>query len=143
MNEISIAKVKTFALKSRLTGKEEIYHNTGERRWASPLYMHYFKTDYDKYGLGGMYIDQESFDKDVEEGNIRILEEFDKPKRWETGRIWEAIEADGYKKYDAFMSLIKDTLCPINPDENEKSYFIEDVVNERLGDLFTYLEKRF
>ena len=143
MSKIDITKVKTFGMKNRLTGAESIYHNTGERRYVRAVYEYYFKTDSDKYGEGGLVIGQEFFDKYVEVGDIRVIEEFDEPKRWKKGRIWEAIEADGHEKYDAFVSLIKDTLCPLNPEENEKAYFIEDVVNEMLADMFGYLERRF
>ena len=60
------------------------------------------------------------------------------------GRIWDAIEADGYEKYDAFVSLIKDTLFPlITTEENKKAYAVEDIVNERMTELFKDLESRF
>lgn len=53
------------------------------------------------------------------------------------------MEADGWEKYDTFVSLIKDTLAPLNPQENEKAYIIEDVVNKHIADMFEELEKRF
>ena len=143
MSKIDITKVKTFARFHRFSGKEEIYHNTGERKWSAPGYVYYFKTDTDMYGLGGWYISQDDFARHVEAGYIRIVEEYDEPRTWQSGRIWEAIEADGHERYDAFVSLIKDTLCPLNPEENEKAYFIEDVVNERLAEMFRNLEERF
>lgn len=137
-----ITKAKTIARKT-ISGQEEILRNTGERLWSAPAYVYYFKGDADKYGLGGWYISQSDFERLVENGELRVVEEYDEPKEWGKGKIWEAIEADGYEKYDAFVSLIKDALCPLNPEENEKAYFIEDVVNGILGDMFDQLEHRF
>lgn len=57
--------------------------------------------------------------------------------------IWDAIEEDGYKRYDAFVDLIKDTLAPLNPQENEKAYEIEDKVNAYMTKMFDQLEKEY
>lgn len=59
------------------------------------------------------------------------------------GKLWNAMEVDEWEKYDAFVSLIKDTLAPLNPQENEKAYAIEDVVNKFMVDMFEELEKKF
>lgn len=138
-----ITKVKTIARKSFFSDKEEILRNTGERRWSAPVYVYYFKADTDKYGLGGWYLSQADFDRLIEKGDIHVVEEYDEPKKWGQGKIWEAIEADGHKKYDALVSLVKDTLCPLNPEENEKAYAIEEEVNNAMNNLFHYLEDRF
>ena len=53
------------------------------------------------------------------------------------------METDGWEKYAACVALIKDTLAPRNPQENEKAYIIEDVVNKHIADMFEELEKRF
>ena len=47
--------------------------------------------------------------------------------------LWEAIEDDGFEKYDAFVSLIKNTLAPT---DNEVAYEIEEKVNTFMHDMF-------
>ena len=55
-------------------------------------------------------------------------------------KIWNAIENDGYQKYDAFVSLIKDTL---SPNDNEKAYQIENEVNAFMTEMFKKLEEKY
>lgn len=58
-------------------------------------------------------------------------------------KLWNAMDADGWEKYDAFVSLIKDTLAPLNPQENEKAYEIEDKVNAFMSTMFDELEQEY
>ena len=55
-------------------------------------------------------------------------------------KIWDAIEQDGYEKYDAFVSLIKDTIAP---NDDEKAYKVEDVVNTFMVQMFNTIERVF
>lgn len=57
--------------------------------------------------------------------------------------IWDAVEENGWKQYDDFVSLIKDTLAPNNPQDNEKAYEIEDEVNAYLAKMFKELEEKY
>ena len=54
-------------------------------------------------------------------------------------KLWNAMDADGWEKYDAFVSLIKDTLAPLNPQE----YEIEDKVNAFMSTMFDELEQEY
>ena len=58
-------------------------------------------------------------------------------------KLWNAMDADGWEKYDAFVSLIKDTLAPLNPQENEKAHEIEDKVNAFMSTMFDELEQEY
>ena len=57
--------------------------------------------------------------------------------------IWDAVEENGWRQYDDFVSLIKDTLAPNIPQDNEKAYEIEDEVNAYLAKMFKELEEKY
>jgi len=57
--------------------------------------------------------------------------------------IWDAVEENQWKQYDDFVSLIKDTLAPNIPQDNEKAYEIEDEVNAYLTKMFKELEEKY
>lgn len=54
--------------------------------------------------------------------------------------LWDAIERDNYKVYDAFVDFIKDYYAP---NDNKKAYEIEDVVNNLMGNMFAELDSKY
>lgn len=69
-----------------------------------------------------------------------LLDLFIATKMERMTKIWDAIEQDGYEKYDAFVSLIKDTIAP---NDDEKAYKVEDVVNTFMVQMFNTIERVF
>ena len=59
------------------------------------------------------------------------------------GIIWEGIEKEGFVSYDGLTTIIKDTLAPLNPQQNELAYEIEDRFNELFGELLDKLEEEY
>ena len=54
--------------------------------------------------------------------------------------ITEAFAERGYKEYDAFVSVIKDTIAPT---DNALAYKVEDDVNAMLSEMFTKIENKY
>ena len=56
------------------------------------------------------------------------------------GKIFEAFEANGFKEYDAFVSVVKDTIAP---KDNALAYKVEDTLNDRLSKVFADIENTY
>lgn len=56
------------------------------------------------------------------------------------GRIWNAIEKDEHKAYDALVKIVKDTLAG---DNNELAYEVEDAFNALFVEVMEKLETKY
>lgn len=56
------------------------------------------------------------------------------------GRIWDAIEKDEHKAYDALVNIVKDTLAG---DNNELAYEVEDAFNALFVEVMEKLETKY
>lgn len=54
--------------------------------------------------------------------------------------IFEAFAERDFKEYDAFMSVIKDTIAPT---DNDLAYKVEDDANAMLSEMFTKIENKY
>ena len=54
--------------------------------------------------------------------------------------IWNAIEADDYMTYDAFVNFIKNYYAP---QDDNLAYRIEDDVNKWMVSMFSELDKTY
>lgn len=52
--------------------------------------------------------------------------------------LWEAIEADEFKAYDALTTIIKDFYAP---DDNEEAYRIEDMFNAKFSEFMEEMDE--
>ena len=52
--------------------------------------------------------------------------------------LWEAIEADEFKAYDALTTIIKDFYAP---DDNEEAYRIEDMFNAKFSEFMKEMDE--
>lgn len=56
------------------------------------------------------------------------------------GRIWNSIEKDEYKAYDALVNIIKDTLAG---DNDNLAYEVENEFNALFVEVMNKLEKKY
>lgn len=60
-----------------------------------------------------------------------------------TGKIWDAVERDDYRTYDAFVGFLTDVFAPRSEGFNMHLCNVEDEINCHLADVFTKLENKY